>query len=817
MDGTRSLVHSLACQYFGVYIVPSRRTETWLTVGIAYYMTDLYLCKLCGNNDYRFRMKEMADRLCDEDRGRPSLHDLGTYLHYGGFEMDFMALKAPLVLFILDKRLTKAAGSAGANLARVISKIISKANTSGWGDNQNEVISSESFIKICEKTSQYKLEPFWNQWVYGSGTPSLQITQRFNKKQLCVDLTITQTQLADAGRPQPIRKSEFWRELVEWQHHVFAGEVQHLFTGPMTIRIHEANGTPYEHTDEIREDAGKGVKFHIPYNTKYQRLMRNRRQRERAAAAAAAADPGQENQDEAIFFSLGDKLDSQQDMEVWELTEWTEEDEMKMDTESYEWIRIDSDFEWIFKTNTNLMSYMYSSLLQQDRDVVAQQDALLYLKKIREHAMCATILTRTLYDDRYFHGLRTKAADILSRQTLKATDKDGASTTTYRGLNQLMRALREFFCFPGTQTPVPNDFSDKRQYFVQSAISTAISRVHSENKHPIDAQRFLLEQLRFNNNANKAYSDHIYVARLLSALASSLTSTDSGPARKKAEMAFTFDEDDGDDSDGEAVDEEAKDILSKSLAEIERYRRMDEWTDSYQNIWTTTALDCKRKLMKAGVIPVEPLEFVRYLQDGTLDLVQIKAFEALVDLGLMLKPIILRLLLCTMSTHPSPFMRDRLFKLFCEGLAAIAFGEHNDLEKNETKALEAEDGLIIEQSDAINKQNQNQHARREDIGTALKALREHLKDNKVGRGARGAARGAPGAGCAEKRNLLDIFDVLYEVDESLLITVRYPTVWTVHREPPPARATLTFKSVPRPLRPPPPPVVELPAAPPAPV
>ena len=49
---------------------------------------------------------------------------------------------------------------------------------------------------------------------------------------------------------------------------------------------------------------------------------------------------------------------------------------------------------------------------------------------------------------------------------------------------------------------------------------------------------------------------------------------------------------------------------------IDKYRRMDEWTGSYQNIWTRTALDCKRKLMKAGVIPVAPLDFVEYLQDG---------------------------------------------------------------------------------------------------------------------------------------------------------------------------------------------------------
>ncbi len=806
LDVTRILVHSLACQYFGVYIVPNQRTESWLTVGIAYYMTDLYLAKLCGNNDYRFRMKTMADRLVQEDRRRPSLHDLGNYLHLGDFEMDFMALKAPMVLFILDKRLSKAAGSAGANLARVISKIIGKANTSGWGVTLNEVISSESFIKVCEKMSQYRLEAFWSQWVYGSGCPSLLVQQRFNKKQLCVDLTIHQKQLADAGKAEPIQKSEFWRELVEEVHHVYAGEIQSLFTGPMTIRIHEANGTPYEHTVEIREDAGKGVKFHIPYNTKYRRLKRNRRQKEKAANAAAALDPGQDHNEEAIFFSLGDRLDSREDMEAWDLVDWTDDIERKMDQESYEWIRIDSDFEWIFKVDTNLPSYMYTSQLQQDRDVVAQQDSLLYLSRVKAHAMCATVLTRTLYDDRYYHGLRTLAAGVLSRQNLKpeeAADYGDSAEVIYRGMGQLMRVFQECFCYPGSQTPRPNDFSDKRQYMVQCAIPSAIADCQHHEKHPIEAAKFLLEQLRFNNNSSNPYSDHFYVAKLLDALATSLTSTASVP--KKPEMSFTFDVGDGDDDDDvdeDVTDKEARDLLEQALAEIERYRRMDELTGSYQNIWTTTALDCYRKLMSAGAIPVSAIEFVQYLQDGTLDVVQIKAFEALVDLGLMPKPPILRLLLSTMATHPSPFMRDRLFKLFCQGLAGIAFGEHKEPAEQQVEVRE-ENGLIIEQSDAVITKNLAERARREDVGAAMRELRSALKDNADFKAAMWDALHSRVTGCAEKRNLLDVFEVLFEGDESLLLTVRHPTmiVATTEKSLQPPSLMLRCKTVLRPLRP----------------
>ncbi|CAK7229490.1 Transcription initiation factor TFIID subunit 2 [Sporothrix curviconia] len=911
LDVTRKLVHALAYQYFGSYIVPNQRTEMWLTVGIAYYMTDLFLCKLCGNNDYRFRIKSMSDRLAEEDRDRPSLHDLGTYTYLGDFEMEFMALKAPLVLFILDKRLTKAAGSASASLARVISKIISKANTSGWGDNNNEIISSESFRRVCEKTSQYQLEAFWNHWVLGSGCPWLTIKQRFNRKRLCVEIGIHQTQETNAAKPRAMQHAEFWRELVEKRHGTYPRKVQRLFTGPMTIRIHEANGTPYEHIVEIRDDAAftGGAKFDIPYNTKYKRLKRNRRNRERAAAIAASNNessnsnnnnngPNAENNDEVIVFSLGDKLDTPDEMADWGLIDWTEQDEKSMDQESYEWIRIDSDFEWLSKMHTNMPAWMYLSQLQQDRDIVAQQDTLLYLSRIREHAMSATILTRTLYDDRYFHGLRTMAAENLTRQVWKASDMLGASnddagedgvdkanggsgsgsseTIVYRGLDQLMHVFRRLHCYDDA-TAKPNDFTDMRRYWVQCAIIDAISKVHFEDKRPREAQRFLLDVLRFNNNGQNLFSDHLYVAKLLVALATSFCATSSaatqtagnasGNGKKQQknnnmDMVLTFDDGMSDDDGGSddfnlgadidrmEIDTEDQQLLEVALAEIERYRRMDEWTSSYQNVWTTAALEAKRKLMKTGAIPVDALEFVRYLQDGTIDTVQLKACEALIDLGLMLRPAILKLLLATMTTHNSPYMRDQLFKLFCKGLASIAFGEHSGASStaaaaaaaaiddkkqaagagkdangtNGTVAIkksqngkEADDGdedddddddtggLIIEQGDSITKKHQEEHARRENIDAAVAALREAVKGNQELLAAMWDAVLSPVTGCAEKRNLLDLLEIMFDGDHSLLLTVKHPTMWTATRRASPG-GVVDFKKKPRPLKATPPPV-----------
>jgi transcription initiation factor TFIID subunit 2 len=135
----------------------------------------------------------------------------------------------------------------------------------------------------------------------------------------------------------------------------------------MTIRIHEADGTPYEHIVEIKEAT---TKFDIPYNTKYKRLKRSRRQKERNAAGPT--DFSAENQDDVLLYCLGDVLQTEEDIQNWRLSEWTKEDEDRMSQESYEWIRMDADFEWICKVNLSMPGYMWLSQLQQDRDVVAQ-------------------------------------------------------------------------------------------------------------------------------------------------------------------------------------------------------------------------------------------------------------------------------------------------------------------------------------------------------------------------------------------------------------------------------------------------------------
>lgn len=760
IEVTRKIVYTLASQWIGINMIPNTRNDLWLVIGIAHYMTDLFMKRLCGNNEYRFRMKMLSDKLVEVDVDRPSLFDLGPNMHLGEFEAEFMTLKAPIVLFILDKRLFKASGGHG--LSRILQKLLTRVQIEG--SDKATILETEKFKATCEKAARYRLETFWNQWVYASGCPRFDVKAKFNKKRLCVELTLNQIQLQTAKKAV-LERDDFLRLVKERRAGLPIGEVQPLFTGPMTIRIHEADGTPYEHILEIREDATRSTKFEIPYNTKYKRLKRTRRMKEKHAAGASM-EVSAENSEDALLYCLGDVLQTPEDLKEWELIEWDPDTERKMDQESYEWIRIDADFEWACDMKRTLEPYMYVSQLQQDRDVVAQQDAMLYLTHGPLHPIASGFLVRTLIDRRYFHGIRTMAAQALPRQS-------NIKDIPMLGLRQLMKAFREMFCFPETNQPRPNDFSDKKQYNVRCAIIRAIASVRDNGTHrcPLEARQFILDQLLFNNNEDNPYSDHHYIALLVEVLATSMI-----PSAQ----------DDWFQRQNKIPSEEERQFLEQALEQIERVLRRDEWTNSYQNIWTIAGLDAKQKLMKAEVIPKKYTDFAQYLLDGTRDLIRIKAFEALIDLDALMDTSVFTFLLYVLTTDKSPYVRAKLIQAVARGLATIAFGEHTKAVKNEPAPDEGDPLLLVQDSAQEIEARKEAFARRENLDVALKALRKEMEetygsDERHYSNAMRKALDHEGLGRAEIEDLLDIAGMMFEEARSWILTLRLPKGWKVER------------------------------------
>ena len=234
IEVTRKLVHALATQWIGINIVPNKPVDTWVAVGIAYYMTDVFMRKLSGNNEYRYNQKIWSDRVVELDIDRPALYDLGISLTLDPSELEFMALKAPLVLFILDQRLKK---SGMTGMSRIISRIFLNAKT---GDLPDGGITHEYFVKNCEKLGHANLETFFGQWVQSAGCPKFRVTQKFNKKKLVVEMTIDQVQ-GENVQDRDLTSPTFMREIKEEERAIYAGSIPAFFTvGPLARNLPKA-------------------------------------------------------------------------------------------------------------------------------------------------------------------------------------------------------------------------------------------------------------------------------------------------------------------------------------------------------------------------------------------------------------------------------------------------------------------------------------------------------------------------------------------------------------------------------------------------
>ncbi|KAF2674652.1 hypothetical protein BT63DRAFT_367208, partial [Microthyrium microscopicum] len=765
-DSTRELVHAVASQWLGVKISAKSVEDSWLIIGGSYFMADWFMMTLTGRNEHRFRLKLAADKVHELDINRPSLHSMGTVLEIDPQEYDFIKLKAPTVLSILHNRILKANGRIGVN--RALSRVMLDDQV---GKLQNSLLETDRFIRACEKVSHGRVDTFFAQWVYGSGCPTLRIQQRFNKKKLVVEVTILQVSRDEQVLPS-LNAETFMREAKEMEETFPVGLHPVLFTGPMTIRIHEADGTPYEHIVDIKELT---TKVEIPYNTKYKRLKRNRRAKERAAAAAGVDISG-EPQDDALLYCLGDVLQSEEEIREWDLADWSKEDEDKMNNEHFEWIRLDKDFEWITKINFNQPHYMWVSQLQQDNDVVAQVESLQYLLRQQPFPLVSTILTRTLMDTRYFYGVRVMAVHALAKNAVHELD--------WIGLKHLEKAFHELYCYEDSNMTRSNDFSDTRNYKIQCAIPEAMAMVRDSNgKAPDRVKKFFLDTLKFNDNSNNGYSDSHYVATLISCLAQSLAVTGDQPRRLKSltyeelESMTMEEQDNAVQAEREQVQQDVIDAENQraALEIIQQVRRIDEWIPSYQNLTTVTALDSIRLLMGNGIIPKRLVDFLQYTSPGHSSSIRLKAFECLIELGVFVQSEVMDYFLVSFYEEPSPYFRSKLWKLIGRGLAQIALSV-----EEEPVVVETAQPTLHLEMEAMDIDKPKPPPR--DIKTMAEA-KANLRKRIGGRqeledGLLDALR-SPKISIDHFLDLLTVCRMLYDTVNRLIVKLRYPTYKTV--------------------------------------
>lgn len=375
----RILSIALARQWFGIHIVQKTWADAWLIYGMANLMGALFIKQHLGNSEFRLRLKKDMELCCALDINRPPLYNQALQSPVDPDDLKFIELKAPLVLYMLDRRMCKMGHTVG--FSRAIPKILLSAIS---GELVQNALSTHHFLKICRKVSGFDTKTFADQWVYRSGCPKFKFSFHFNRKKMVVEFHMRQENTNSClGRKNGDDTADINNDtgISSYQDLVAP-----LFTGNLTVRIHEADGTPYEHILDIQS---ANHKFEVQFNTKYKRIRRNTKRfaAKQAAAAAAVAEEELEKEDGeggttnvlGIIPALGLGMPIFEDprqRDKWKVVEWGQDEQDRSGAASamFDWIRLDADFEWLCTIDFQQPDYMWAGQLTKDRDVVAQHE-----------------------------------------------------------------------------------------------------------------------------------------------------------------------------------------------------------------------------------------------------------------------------------------------------------------------------------------------------------------------------------------------------------------------------------------------------------
>lgn len=777
---TNHLAWSLATQWSGVNITPLEMNHMWCCIGMAGYMVFQLLKKLLGNNEFKYRLKMHSEEIVERDWEKPPIGSAFTNasrpISWTSNDLGFIKLKAPMVLYILDRRMIKTERSFG--MSRVLPKIFLQAMS---GDLPNNSLSASHFQYVCERVNRNKLEPFFQQWVYGSGVPIFRVTQRFNKKRMMVEMGIRQCQGQELGQDKFIGKDGFCSSTLDYLQHPNKNMTT-FFTGSMTIRIHEADGTPYEHIVELKDVF---TKLDIQYNTKYRRLRNKRLQINKSSNKGITPDLMEESTEatnerveNGSIQRLGNVLNSASDCSEWNLTEVsvsTDGNEAQRQNEAFEWIRIDSDFEWICKIHVNQPDYMFTSQLQQDSGVEAQIESIRYFEDVIKHSpdnsqIYSSILTRTAMDKRYFYGVRLEACKALTRYVMR--DLEPKNFTG--GAKHLIMIFQKLFCYQNSNIPLSNDFTNFQKYFLQKNIPRYLTQVKNErNETPIFVKQFLLDLVTYNENSENPYDDSYYRCTLIKAV---------------VECAISNPKD--------------KEYLAKVMEQLQRYQNLEEWMPTYQLLVKKTLISEKLRLNVEGLYDFEDLyevleqtleqepkptdDNIPRFREGSQD-IALESFKILLVEGGMKNKEALKYFFETLCFTADVYMKEKLVDVFIAAVDFVAMnklqGELDDdidymVKKINPESLRMEDidenAAVIEEDFDRELKERKEQKMKSNIKGLVHLLREQFKAYAPLKKVLWEVMHTPVLTLYQKKRILDVTRILYSLLDSFEVVLPMP-------------------------------------------
>ena len=187
--------HELAHSWFGNLVTCKNWAELWLNEGFATFLEAVSREKLYGRQAYIFKVKGDAERFITEDAVNTKRHglfnrnaaDVGSLFDRAGTTYN----KGGAVLHTLREQIGDEAFWRGVNIY---------LNRHKFGS-----VETTDLIRAMEEASGDELDWFFDQWVYGLGSPKLTVKQAYDPAQKILTLTISQTQKQEKFSPSAYR------------------------------------------------------------------------------------------------------------------------------------------------------------------------------------------------------------------------------------------------------------------------------------------------------------------------------------------------------------------------------------------------------------------------------------------------------------------------------------------------------------------------------------------------------------------------------------------------------------------------------------
>lgn len=187
--------HELAHSWFGNLVTCKNWAELWLNEGFATFMEAAYREKANGRGDYLRKIRSDAASFLVDDTYNRRRHAL------------FNKRAADVNSLFDNPSTTYQKGSAVIHTLReqVGDASFWKAVNLYLNRHRYGSVETSDLQKAMEEASGQQLNWFFDQWVYGAGSPKLTIRPAYNTRAGILTLSISQTQLNDTITPNIFR------------------------------------------------------------------------------------------------------------------------------------------------------------------------------------------------------------------------------------------------------------------------------------------------------------------------------------------------------------------------------------------------------------------------------------------------------------------------------------------------------------------------------------------------------------------------------------------------------------------------------------